>query len=466
MINWLIEASLFQAIIALVFLVFLRNTKHFQFVRMFLLIGVSLSLFISIIHIPVEIAESTNETAYLTRPLIDSNDQAVAQTFDYKLSASYLPLWKTIYFTISSLLLIKLIYQLYLMFIKINRNNKISLNGNTYIIESRPASPYSFLNYIFVSSEFFANRESYPELIRHEQIHISRKHSLDILLLEFIKIALWISPFLWLIEKWVRRIHEYEADHLTASEFTLEVYVDKLLKECQSTQTNNLAHAFSKKSIKTRLIMLTNKKKSRLNIALKSILAFTITAFAFALMSVHYVTAPAKYTVFVDAGHGGNDLGAGYQGVYEKDFTLHIAKKIQGKSTGLVEYRLTRKSDSPINLGDRISQINEQTGDLLISIHIGFDNNNSHSGITAYYSAENEHPEKSKQLATLLARELNGRVSEGPFLLIRKSKMAAVHLEIGVLNDPTDFENLHQKQFIEDVTSKINLTVQKYLQEK
>ncbi|MCX6139366.1 MAG: N-acetylmuramoyl-L-alanine amidase [Candidatus Kapabacteria bacterium] len=91
-------------------------------------------------------------------------------------------------------------------------------------------------------------------------------------------------------------------------------------------------------------------------------------------------TMPAKTAgkwsldvIVIDAGHGGQDAGAeGVNGVFEKDVTLAIAKKLRDlfkenmPSTKVV---MTRDSDVFIELFRRTQIANEAGGKLFISIH-------------------------------------------------------------------------------------------------
>jgi len=115
-----------------------------------------------------------------------------------------------------------------------------------------------------------------------------------------------------------------------------------------------------------------------------------------ALISVHYASVPGREMalkspvssfvnssaetegerwsldcVVIDAGHGGQDLGAVANGVQEKDLNLQVAKLL-GK---YVEDRLglrvvyTRKTDRFVPLEERGRIANEQCGKLFVSLH-------------------------------------------------------------------------------------------------
>jgi N-acetylmuramoyl-L-alanine amidase len=77
--------------------------------------------------------------------------------------------------------------------------------------------------------------------------------------------------------------------------------------------------------------------------------------------------------IVIDAGHGGQDAGAeGVNGVYEKDVTLSIARKLRdrlGEILPTTKVVMTRDRDVFIELFRRTQIANESGGKLFISIH-------------------------------------------------------------------------------------------------
>ena len=89
-----------------------------------------------------------------------------------------------------------------------------------------------------------------------------------------------------------------------------------------------------------------------------------------------------RYTIVVDAGHGGVDNGmsgplGGGPRIYEKNITLAVATRLgdQLKSRG-VDVVYTRTADTLIALDDRGRIANRAAGNLFISIHVNAANPN------------------------------------------------------------------------------------------
>jgi len=78
-----------------------------------------------------------------------------------------------------------------------------------------------------------------------------------------------------------------------------------------------------------------------------------------------------RYTIVVDAGHGGHDSGAiGGKHYYEKTVVLQIAKRVAKylKAKGFI-VKMTRNSDRFIKLKNRTKFANRNKADIFVSIH-------------------------------------------------------------------------------------------------
>ena len=104
-----------------------------------------------------------------------------------------------------------------------------------------------------------------------------------------------------------------------------------------------------------------------------------IKTFLLILFSIVFVSkAEAKdegddtFTVVIDPGHGGKDIGATENSIKEKDINLKVAKYLESlikkklKNTKVV---MTRDNDSYLTLQQRADIANKAQGDLFISIH-------------------------------------------------------------------------------------------------
>lgn len=112
--------------------------------------------------------------------------------------------------------------------------------------------------------------------------------------------------------------------------------------------------------------------------------------------------APArKYTIVIDAGHGGKDPGCiGKGGTKEKVIVLAVAKKLKNKldAAGFKTY-LTRSGDTYLKLAERAAIAEKHKGDLFISLHANANPSRSMKGFSIYTLSEKASDEEAQKLA-------------------------------------------------------------------
>jgi len=155
--------------------------------------------------------------------------------------------------------------------------------GNTIVIRGGEFSPYSFLHYIIISvSDYERLRKP---ILAHEQAHIRLGHSWDLLLLEVVKAIQWFNPFVYLLGRDLKAVHEYEADNavlnqgIDAKTYQL-LLVTKAVGNRLQTLGNNLSHHSLKKRIKMMHKTNSNRWMMTKAVVLPALMALAVVAFA------------------------------------------------------------------------------------------------------------------------------------------------------------------------------------------
>lgn len=152
------------------------------------------------------------------------------------------------------------------------------------------------------------------------------------------------------------------------------------------------------------------------------------------------------YLVLVDPGHGGRDSGAiGPAGTLEKDLNLALGLKVQNaahEGDYLYSVSLTRENDIFVDLRARAEITYQTSVNLFVSLHCNSLWRQSAEGFEIFYkfgSAPSrslaEQIEMSMKPA-LLGHKRRG-IKEGTFLVLRKSKVPAVLLEVEFISNPS-----------------------------
>ncbi len=112
-------------------------------------------------------------------------------------------------------------------------------------------------------------------------------------------------------------------------------------------------------------------------------------------------TPTKKYTIVIDAGHGGKDPGCiGKAGTQEKAVVLSVAKKLRSKlnSAGFNAY-LTRSDDKYLKLAERASIAEKRKADLFLSLHANANPSRKMKGFSIYTLSEKASDEEAQKLA-------------------------------------------------------------------
>ena len=222
------------------------------------------------------------------------------------------------------------------------------------------------------------------------------------------------------------------------------------------------------------------------------------------------VTQTGVTRVVVDAGHGGLDPGSVGKNLKEKDVNLAVALlvgKMITDSFPSVEVIYTRKKDVFVAIGERSNIANKNNADLFISIHAnsiskatakgsetfvmgtqgsaanmevakrenavitfeddytskyeGYDPNSPESFIMLSLM-QNVHLDQSLQMASLVQEELgtypitvNRGVKQALFLVLWRTAMPSILVEMGFLSNPDDEKILASKAGQEQIARSI-----------
>ena len=173
--------------------------------------------------------------------------------------------------------------------------------------------------------------------------------------------------------------------------------------------------------------------------------------------------------VIIDAGHGGEDVGAtGVNGVFEKDLNLSLAfmlgEMLNEQGIAVVytrtEDKMLYKESENIKGIRKISDLKNRCkiaknypNALFVSIHMNTFGESKYSGLQVYYSNNNHDSERlASAIQANVKREVqpdnNRKIKAGKDIYILENiDNVSVLIECGFLSNPEEAKKLSQKEY-------------------
>lgn len=217
--------------------------------------------------------------------------------------------------------------------------------------------------------------------------------------------------------------------------------------------------------------------------------------------------------IIIDAGHGGKDKGAiGRNGLYEKNLTLKLAKKLAQRihQDLKIETLLTRGTDCFVPLEERTAIANTKHADLFVSIHINASPNSQAEGIETYFLnlatdeesirvAARENATSTRRISDMqkilkdlmlntkidessrlaghvqqmVVQALNEKyapvknlgVKQAPFYVLIGAQMPAILAEVSFISNERERERLNQDEYLDQIVEGLLKGIDNYIKE-
>lgn len=290
MLYFAIKSSVVLALFYWAFFALLSKETFHRFNRITLLFILFVSLVLPIVphsfELPIEqnneianlLVTETDEFSISYTPVIEEEAAPIAKSITIIEALGY------IYLSGVVIMLIILAYQLVSMFIYMRKGLRHTDEyGNTVILKPGDIPSLSIFHMIVISiDDYEKNRDS---ILTHEQTHINLGHTYDLILLELAKIIQWFNPFVWMLGRDLKSIHEYEADKAVLNQgIDSKNYQYLLVSKTAGPAAFALINGFKHSQLISRIIMMNKSQSSSVSKARYLVLlplllvSFVITA--------------------------------------------------------------------------------------------------------------------------------------------------------------------------------------------
>ena len=273
---YLLTASLYLGLFYGCYALLLRQNTFFCLNRAYLLLSIGLSLGLPLVKLPVE-STAALPLGTVTLPTIIVSNTSATLGDEWSVSA-----WFWLVYSIGvGVMLVRLGINLWVVFRLIKRGTAEQTATYTLVRLPKDSKPgdsipsFSFGRYLVLNAtDALAPSDA---LLRHEEAHLSQRHTADILFLEMVRIAFWFNPVLWLYKRALQEVHEFLADRAVLT-LPQPDYVRQLVAYALNASPATLITPFASQStLKQRIIML-QKPASHRRALLGYVLAFSVAS--------------------------------------------------------------------------------------------------------------------------------------------------------------------------------------------
>lgn len=162
-----------------------------------------------------------------------------------------------LYVVVAAAFLLRFVRNLYLLLHRISTHPQVHFGHARLILLPQHYIPHTFGNAIFVHEKAYLDGAVDKEILAHELAHVRQFHTVDILLVEVLRILFWFNPLLILYKRAIQLNHEFLADEAVVNTYRNPRHYQQLLFDLislanPSILSSPLNYHFTKK----RLLMI------------------------------------------------------------------------------------------------------------------------------------------------------------------------------------------------------------------
>lgn len=258
-LSYLLKVSIGVTIVWLLWQAFMRRENNFALSRLFILLGVALSVILPAIAPEISITSnsiiSTQQEFYMVKL---KEITVTAQN-----NGANIPWFLVGYGAISLFFAFRFNRRLASIVALYSKANK-QRNGSWVIVNhQRDIPPFSFLNLCFINKKNIPN-SSIQDVLDHEKAHFSKLHSLDIILFEILSVFQWFNPLFWQLKKRLIEVHEFQADEgVLKKRVDLYAYQESIVSLAFNGIALPIGNCFNKSLTLKRLAMMNLNEKRK-----------------------------------------------------------------------------------------------------------------------------------------------------------------------------------------------------------
>lgn len=270
-----------MALFLLGYWLLMRHEVRHQMVRIYLLSTMVLSLLLPLVHlqVPMQVTQPKEgeptiyRTIFTNQDLFGSNASASVETVEAKpqtgeadeqalpsnTKPSMMVIISWIYWLGVGVMALVFLIRLASLLGKLRGLTYSEQEGYRLAVVEGDSPAFSFGRSIVIGRSNFSDQEV-EQLLGHELVHVRHHHTVDVLLCEVMKVALWFNPFVWLYARELKRVHEYQADQQMVSGEHATTYLQLLYHQLSGREYSTIGNNFDYRITQKRIKMMKQHK--------------------------------------------------------------------------------------------------------------------------------------------------------------------------------------------------------------
>lgn len=354
MLLYLTKITLILSVSIIAYKLFLEDTKVHVYKRFYLLITLIMALVFPFIIIESSIVSADQTFEQLGDIVIAPITQVTTMSINWTVILIVGYIIGVIVVASKSVVEIVKIFKIK------SQGSLIKFNGSKIVLSSQISSAFSFCNVIYLPLSEELSEEN--KILIHERTHIRQGHSIDILLIEVLKVVFWFHPLFYYYKTCIALNHEFLADSKSVnSEEDVNQYLQLLLTQTYKQSELGITSSFNFNLTKKRFLMMTkknNRVRNLITICLSTILFLVMSAFT--IQRVDSAKDEVMTTVDIRASYEGGtqqfvqDFSAAFKVPKELPIDTDVKVVIQfviERDGSLGAFNILR---DPLNVGDQV----------------------------------------------------------------------------------------------------------------
>ena len=416
-----LEVLACSGVLLAAYTILLDRRVKFRWCRLYLLASTAAAALIPLLRILVWPGQVIVATPTVTAPdLADWTAEVLPDAEAHAITPGHLCLG--LYLAGATLILGIMLWQIFRIR-RLRRGAEVTRTGKYRIVRTQQEiASFSFFRTIYIWAATPAAEMG--AILAHESSHIAHRHSLERIVMETMKAALWWNPFVWIAARRLTEAEEFEADSdVLTSGYDRAEYMQTIFKQLFGYSpeiANGLRNSLTKKRFK----MMTTQTKSRHSLLrLAGILPALIgllCAFSFTTRAA-VIVAPATGTG-IETAPGQETQNAGDE---KKDKTRSVSIEVRSKDKGALSGAIVQV------IGTTQGTVTDTDGHAEIAVPGGSKLMISYPGYEPATVDTKQHSQKEASVVVLLRTENKAASSSNQGAATTEKQVAVTVLKDG-----------------------------------